>query len=43
VLVLCLAKLRIYRVNLLAHFWIDRVLLLSDCWHSKADCQPRKG
>src|ERR1700730_12937808 len=31
------------RFNLLTHFWIDRVLLFSDSWHSKADCQPREG
>jgi hypothetical protein len=27
---------------LLAHFWIDRVLLLGKGWHNKTDCKPCK-
>jgi hypothetical protein len=26
--------------NLFGYFWIDRILLLGEGWHSKAECQP---
>jgi len=29
------------RFNLLAHFWIDRALLLGDDWQGKADYRAR--
>jgi hypothetical protein len=28
------------RIELLDYLWIDRVFLLGEGWHSKADCQP---
>ena len=42
-LVLGLDKLHVYRFNLLAHFWIDGVLLLGDCRHYGADRQAYEG
>src|SRR5271166_1210163 len=39
-LVNCLVILRSQYTNLLGYFWIGRVFLLGEGWHSNADCQP---
>jgi hypothetical protein len=42
VLVECLVKIRSQYTNLLGYFWIGRVFLLGERWHSKAERETRE-